>query len=266
MNERGVRIGIGFFGLPRSTPWTLPSLEQHLIEPARSLGVVDERYHLYLQQRVVNARSGEDGALSPGHYTAFEAWSGELESADGVAEASGLARWSTYGDAYGDGFASLRNLLLQLHSLERLTLQFDADPPDLVVFVRPDLMLHDSLADDMREILARPVDTVRLPSWQWNGGYNDRYALCRREAFPVYGHRIRQVARFLDARGGPLHAERLLRFVLDAACVRVETTPVRASRVRVDGRVHREGFRDASVSRRVRASIRGLAKRVVLGR
>ncbi|MCU0814067.1 MAG: hypothetical protein MUC32_07005 [Burkholderiaceae bacterium] len=159
MNDRGVRIGIGFFGLPRSTPWTLPSLEQHLIEPARSLGVVDERYHLYLQQRVVNARSGEDGALSPGHYAAFEAWSGELESAEGVAEASGLARWSTYGDAYGDGFASLRNLLLQLHSLERLTLQFDADPPDLVVFVRPDLMLHDSLADDMREILARPVDT-----------------------------------------------------------------------------------------------------------
>ncbi len=214
MNERGVRIGIGFFGLPRSTPWTLPSLEQHLIEPARSLGVVDERYHLYLQQRVVNARSGEDGALSPGHYTAFEAWSGELESADGVAEASGLARWSTYGDAYGDGFASLRNLLLQLHSLERLTLQFDADPPDLVVFVRPDLMLHDSLADDMREILARPVDTVRLPSWQWNGGYNDRYALCRREAFPhPAGRPLPRRARRAAARraAAALRARRRMR-------------------------------------------------------
>lgn len=265
MNNCRMRIGVGFFGLPRSTPWTLPSFEQHLLEPARSLGDVEVRYHLYLQQRVVNSRSREDAVLPPDHYAAFAAWPGELESADGVAEASGLVHWSTYGDAYGDGFASLSNLLLQLHSLDRLTLQFDADPPDLVVFVRPDLMLHDSLADDMRETLARPVDTVRLPSWQWNGGYNDRYALCRREAFPVYGHRIRQIARLLDTRGGPLHAERLLRFALDAACVRIETTPVRASRVRVDGRVHPETFRRASVSRRVRAAIRGLAKRIVLG-
>lgn len=264
MIERGTRIGIGFFGLPRSTPWTLPSLEQHLIAPARALGDVDVRYHLYRQQRVVNVRSGEDAALPPAHYAPFDAWAGELESADGVAEAAGLARWSSYGDAYGDGFASLRNLLLQLHSLERLTLQFDADPPDLVVFVRPDLTLHDSLAGDLREVLTRPVDTVRLPSWQWNGGYNDRFALCRRDALAVYGHRIRQVARFLDTRGGPLHAERLLRFALDAACLRVETTAVRASRVRVDGRMQPEGFARASRSRRLRAWLRGLAKRVVL--
>jgi hypothetical protein len=259
-----VRIGIGVFGLPRSTPWTMPGLEQQLIAPARALGDVVVRYHLYRQQRVVNARSGEDAVLPPAHYAAFEAWQGELQSPEGVAEAAGLARWSRYGDAYADGFASLRNLLLQLHSLHRLTLQFDEDPPDVAVFVRPDLMLHDSLAVDLGETLARPFDTVRLPSWQWNGGYNDRFALCRRDAFPVYGHRIRQVARFLDTRGGPLQAERLLRFALDAACLRIDTTNVRASRVRVDGRVHPEGFERASMSRRARAALRGLAKRVVL--
>ncbi len=249
-----MRIGIGFFGIPRDSAAAFPSIEENILRPAARLGEVTVRYHLYRQERVFNPRSREDAPLDPAQYRPFEAFPGETEKPEGVAEGEGLEALRARGDAWSDGAHSLRNLLLQLHSLSRVTAQLEAAGAEVVVFARPDLRYHHSFEPGLRATLGGSQRRVaRLPFWQWAGGYNDRFAVCGREAFPAYGRRLEQAGPYLERHPGrPLHAERLLRFALDRALVAVRPLDVRASRVRVGGEEVREDFSRVQAGRIVR--------------
>ena len=49
------RIGIVFFGIPRSGSISMPTIQQKIIGPARAIGDVFIRYHFYDQSRVYRA-------------------------------------------------------------------------------------------------------------------------------------------------------------------------------------------------------------------
>lgn len=144
-----------------------------------------------------------------------------------------LERWdfdriASYGDGWQNDFRSLRNLVHQLHSLHRVT----PDDADVVVFARPDLIYHDDLAPVIHKALSDPRPRVYVPQWQSFGGLNDRFAIAVGSAAQTYGRRIEAVHDFCAAHG-PLHAERLLAFVLrNTEVIRI---PHRASRVRPNG-------------------------------
>lgn len=259
-----MKIGIGFFGLPRSTSITFTSIRDYILQPAAEFGVVLPRFHLYQQDRVINPRSHENDVLDPGQYHPFTAFGGELEPPEGVPERNGFAAIVARGDAWGDGFGSLRNLLLQLHSLRQVTLQLEALAPDIVIFARPDLRYHNSFEPALKAMLdSRSKRTVRLPFWQWAGGYNDRFAICGKDAFAGYGKRIEQIQAYLKTYPArPLHAERLLRFVLDRELIAVRRLDVRATRVRVSGDEVREDFSRVQANRLVRWGLREAMKDV----
>ena len=65
------RIGIVFFGIPRSGSISMPTIQQKIIGPARAIGDVFIRYHFYDQSRVYSPTSGEDGFLSGSDYEPF---------------------------------------------------------------------------------------------------------------------------------------------------------------------------------------------------
>jgi len=249
-----MRIGIAFFGLPRNSDRTFASLEEQILAPAARFGEFFPCYHFYEQTEVINPRSGENGALNPRQYLPFRAFDGVLESPAGVPEAWGLTEIAAHGDAWGDDCRSLRNLLLQLHSLRMVTLRLQAAEPDLVLFVRPDLHYHQSFEPALRAMSARLAPrTVWLPFWQWAGGYNDRFAICGRDAFMAYGTRILKIQEYLSAHPGrPLHAERFLRFALDREMIAVRRLDISASRVRVNGDEVSEDFSSVQLNRLVR--------------
>jgi hypothetical protein len=257
-----MKIGIGFFGLPRCMAKTLPSIHEALLEPAGRLGTVCVRYHLYQQARVVNARSNEEGALDVSNYDPFTAWSGQLESPEDVAESLGLDSIQAHGDFWNDGGRSLRNLLLQLHSLEQVTRQLRGEDPDIVVFVRPDLRYLSSFEPALRAMGDPSTSrTVCLPFWQWAGGYNDRFAVCGRDAYETYGTRRARIADYLVRYPRrPLHSERLLMFALETQRLAVRPVSVQANRVRVDGREVDEDFSAVQLMRRLRWIGRELRK------
>lgn len=260
----GIKIGIGFFGLPRNSNLTFPSIDKYILQPATSLGTVLTRYHLFQQSYVVNSRSKENSALTPDQYKPFSAFQGELQRPEGVAESCGLAAIAAQGDAWGDDSQSLRNLLLQLHSLRCVTRQLEALSPDIVVFVRPDLRYHHSFEPGLRAMLDGGAQQVRLPFWQWAGGYNDRFAICGKEAFAAYGTRIELIQAYLETYPGkPLHAERLLRFALDRKLLAVRRLYVRATRVRVSGEEVREDFSRVQANRLIRWGFREIKKSVL---
>lgn len=254
------KIAVALYGLPRASSLTLPSIQANILEPAKRLGELEVRYHFLEQRCVDNPSTGEDAALSLENYRLFEPFIGDLESPDGIPELHGFERIKVYGDAWDNGFKSLRNILLQLHSLKHVTTQVLDLGPDIVVFARPDLLYHDSFESDLRSALSGPKKLAYIPHWQWCGGYNDRFCIVGKEAIEAVGCRVNMIEKYLSELQRPLHAERLLQFTIDQMRVKVCPVNLHASRVRVGGIVHQEKFKKPALLRRIKWQIREACK------
>lgn len=236
-----MKIALAFFGLPRCSPVAFPSIERQLIAPLSDAGELQVCYHLYRQPHVFNPRSGEDDPQREDNYLPFLPFRGRFE--DRRPEASGqLQRLMAYGDAWQDQFHSLTNLVLQLQSLLAVTEQMAEDAPQVVVFARPDLLYHQRLPlEQVAHVVSHP-DEVVLPWWESWGGFNDRFAIAGARAWRAYGGRLLLADHYCQHTRQPLHSEKFLRYALRFASVPVRTIGMRASRVRVDGRIEDEDF------------------------
>ncbi len=261
-----MKIAIALFGIPRGSAVTMPTIEEHFIRPARAAGECRVFYHLYLQDRITNARSGEDAAMPADAYAPFQDFDGELEAPELCLQQHPFDRIRSFGDFYQDDFRSIRNLVHQLHSLQRVTRRLAAWEPDVVLFLRPDLRYSAGFsAAELARVAARPRRCV-IPDWHWWSGYNDRFALCGPEIFRAYGERIDCMTEYCRSSGRPLHSERLVRHALRRGHASVRTTRIQASRVRVDGQVKPEDFAAvptaASRRRRMELAWLGVLQRI----
>jgi hypothetical protein len=253
--SRRPKIAIGFFGVTRSLQWTLPSIRENIIEPARQLGDVRLFAHLYQQTHITNPRSGEDDPLDPEEYRLLECDEVRLEE-PGHCLAEARYEWIlSHGDAFHDGGKSLANLIHQLHSLQMVGGMISAWKPDVVVLARPDLKYHDSLGKIIASHLHLSSTALSLPDWQWYGGYNDRMTVCGSDAAKIYTNRIDCISVYLQRTGGPLPAERLLKFFLHENGILPYAFNVRASRVRASGKIVNENFSMASLGKRLRRKL-----------
>jgi len=254
-----MRIALCLFGIPRCSSITIPSLGQNVMAPLKACGELKVFYHLYQQDQVVNPRSGEQGSLGPENYAFTCAYEGMLESpVDGPDQAL-AAELCAYGNAFDDQGGSLKNLLLQLHSLKRVTELAQAHAPDVCVFARPDLLYHDPLPVAVIRHAARNPLACAIPDWQWWSGRNDRFAVAGRGIYPAYGRRLERALAYCQAGPRPLAPETLLRFVLLENRAEVLGMPFRATRVRLQGKQVQEDFnasRKAGKGLRCQAAMR----------
>jgi len=199
-------------------------------------------YHFYQQTRVENQRSGESGILDQSNYQPFMKYEGLLEDPQEVLDNLPLERLRLFGDPWKDGFSSLRNLLLQLHSLKTVTGFVKAYNPDVVLFARPDLVYHDPVPQHVYLMADKYCNSVFVPNWQWGRGLNDTFAVCGKGAFEVYGTRIDEIFNYCQEKKEPLHSERLLKYSLLKANKDIYHLDVKASRVRLGGVMAKENF------------------------
>ncbi|MES3004018.1 MAG: hypothetical protein V4787_25225 [Pseudomonadota bacterium] len=238
-----MKIALAFFGLPRCSRVTFDSIRRNLIEPLAGWGELHVFYHFMQQDHVRNSSSGEDHALSPDNYTPFLQFQGVTEPPEGILPRSPLVELAKFGDAWGDGFQSLRNLMLQLHSVHEVHQMAKACEPDAYVFARPDLLYHDAVRRSEIERAAAEPKALLVPGWQWwHGGYNDRFAICGRIAANAYAQRKYVALPYCRKMTHPLHSERLLRAIANGERLDVQPIPLRASRVRVTGAIEPEIF------------------------
>ena len=243
------RIAICFFGITRSLTHTIGSIEANILAPAREVGEVRIFAHFFRQTEIDNPRSGEKGAFRQDEHTLLNPDWLELEDPELCLAEHDFEGLKTYGDLWNDDFRSLRNLVHQLHSLNRVTDAALAGGGDVFIFARPDLFYHDSFAPLLGGKL--PSDRIFLPNWQrWGGGYNDRFAIATSERMArLYGKRVGQMTEFCEARQAPLHAELLLKYALGNHRRNVKPHSLRASRVRLGGKTREEDFMDARLRR-----------------
>jgi hypothetical protein len=237
-----MKIAVAFFGIPRNSKICLPTIESNIYGRLPGDATVASFYHLYSPQMVTNVRSGEHGFLGEDNYQPFDGMKGVVEPAGGC-----LDRWDyrliqSFGDVWGDDGKSLHNLVHQLNSLHEVTSMLEAFGPDVVLFLRPDLIYLDPLPKYVIPAVFASPSAVHIPHWQWWNGLNDRFAVCGRSSYRAYGKRIECALRFCAEHQRGLHSERLLRFAMKEARAKLRTLDMRASRVRVGGEVVDESF------------------------
>lgn len=240
--QGALRVAVVFYGITRSLRLTLGSINRNLIAPARDMASELRTFgHFFDQDRIDNPRSKEAGALDPDEYRLLDLDQVEREAPGACLEQHGFDDLKAAGDPWKDGFTSLRNLVHQLHSLARATGLALAWQPEIVIFARPDLYYHDSVAPQLAALAGQHGPAVRAPDWaQWRGGCNDRFALARGDqAITAYGFRVARLAEYL-ALGKRIHSERFLKFALQD--IPVGSFALRASRVRSNGIVVVEDF------------------------
>lgn len=236
-----MRCLIGYFGLARQTALTAPSIRACILAPLRQAGIPVLAAGHFNQPAVLdNPRSGEAcaaPAADPRADLGLDVCLEEAQTDDAIAAA--LTEAMRYPDGFGDGYRSTRNLCHQLRSLDRvwsLLAGFAPAPDDIVLLLRPDLMYLDPLdpVRDLGVLRAGQADLV-VPGWQSWGGLNDRFAFATPAAARACATRFRLIADGC-AETGRLHAETFLAFVAAAHGLRVARTPLRALRLRADGR------------------------------
>lgn len=240
------KIAIGFFGISRSLRWNLQSIEKNIIFPARQLGQVRLFAHLYQQEYIENPRSGENSPLDQDEHRLLNCDEVVLEKPEICLAAANYPWILSHGDAFNDNGKSLANLIHQLHSLQVVGERIDSWRPDVVVFVRPDLFYLDSFYDQINYHLSSSPKKITIPDWQWYGGYNDRFCICGPIAAKIYSNRINVIPDYLSTTGGPLPAERFLRYCLHLNSIFPNWSKLRARRVRSHGYALLENFKSAS--------------------
>ncbi len=243
------KIAICFFGITRSLTRTHVSIKDRVIEPLRALGDIKVLGHFFDQDRVVNPRSGEDDPLDRKEHRLLPFDQVVLEKPEACLAQHGYHQMLAHGDAWGDGGASLANLVHQLHSLSQVAAPHR---PDVVVFARPDMRYLDSFLETVRYHLAAPPHHVSLPNWQWPRGVNDRLAVCGPDAYVVYASRLAHVNTYLRQGHGPVHSEKLLWCALNHGRAWIYPVGLRARRVRANGFEVDEDFSPVSAWKMLR--------------
>jgi hypothetical protein len=242
-----MRVAIAFYGITRSLRYTYHSIYENVIEPLRSTSDVRVYGHFYNIKNIINVRSGELCEADSSEYKLIDFDSLLIEEPEECLDRFDLSNIFRAKDPYCDDFKSISNLLHQLNSLDKVTaLIANKWEPDIVIFLRPDLIYHDSLFEAVSVIKDFSLNAIYLPRWQSWGGYNDRFAICTRKSYVAYGKRGCLVNEYIGF-GKLLYSELFLRYALNKSKVNVYGLQLEASRVRADGRLVDEVFLSTGV-------------------
>jgi hypothetical protein len=253
------RVALCFYGIARSLPVTAPSILAQIVAPLQARTEMIRLGHFFEH----SAEAGEDVAHDTRTLLGLD---DEIREAPGAClDHWGFDQLLQAGDFWNDGGVSLRNLVHQLHSLKTVTEMALEQGITHCMFLRPDLLYHDSFEPHLDQILTARPPRAFIPNWQhWKGGMNDRFAVCiGPKAIRAWGARAERMQRYCEVTQSPLQSERLVAFVLKDCGIPSSPLPIRASRVRASGEQVREDFRSRPFKRfRQRAQLMRQWKRL----
>jgi hypothetical protein len=262
-----LRVFIGFFGIVRSLPYTIESIEQCIFDPLTEAGATLVRgAHFNVPEHVHSPRSEE--YMIPHRLPDLE----RLKLDARIVEHQDKALVSRYSETImnmplrnerDDEGIIRQNALFQLHSLKSLCKIFDdyqSDYFDFSIILRSDLRYVDklpvtklisdlnvncsspgSLSRKIRRRLRSPRDII-MPGWHKAHGLNDRFAIATPIAAKKYMNRIDDLSEYSRSHR-EFQSELFLKFSIERSGLNAGDTWVRADRIRATGRVEKRDVR-----------------------
>lgn len=238
-----MKIAICFRGINRSLKTTITSIQENIIKPAKKHADVRVFTHLYDLKEINNDRSNEKAKIDSNEYKLLESDWTLIEQPNACLDLYPVDELKAFGDEWDDGFSSFSNLIHALHSLKlgyQASLEWN---PDIFVFVRPDLLYHDSFEPTYAKLIKEKNRSIHLPLWQSYDGCNDRFAIVNSQHLgAVYAQRIDSALSYCKSTQHLLSAEIFLYEHIKKNRAKVSFVDLKASRVRAGGRIHKEKF------------------------
>lgn len=236
-----MKIGIIFFGLPRNTQSTLPSIKKFIFDALAGHEIFIESC-FSLQSYISNAHSNEATILDQSNYDFFKQYPHQFIQPEALLDKDLFEQVIQFGDKWKDNGRSLKNLLMQLNCIQIAYLRCKKHDCDFYIFVRPDMIIHEIIP--IKAFIGGYANkkAVLLPSWQWHRGINDRFAITTRSAADIYGLRTQQTVNYCLDSKKPLHSEGFLQHLLSINNVKIRTFNTKMSRVRANGHISAEEF------------------------
>ncbi len=215
-----------------------------MLIPSRLLGEVKIFTHFFDQKEINNPRADEKGILDRAEFKLLESHWLELESPSNLLGQYDFDKLKSFGDPWNNNFSSLKNLIYGLHSLKQSWLAAETWDADAYLFLRPDIMYHQSFYTVLKDIVENKKSGLCVPLWQGWGGCNDRYAIATNKAAGrCYAERIDRAHIYCEKFGKPLHSEH---FLLN--CIKHDRIPLwfmrlNGTRVRSHGGFAKENYK-----------------------
>lgn len=236
-----MKIGIIFFGLPRCTEITLPSIQQFIIEPLAEHELFIESCFA-LQDEISSTHSKEQSVLDASNYDFFKQFPHQFVLPENLLETDLHQTILQFGDRWHDNGLSLKHLMMQLNCIQRAYLKCKQQNCDFYIFIRPDLLIHEFIPMSLFFKQHAFQRSVLVPCWQWYRGVNDRFAVVSKSAADTYGLRYSKIVDYCKYLNRPLHSETFLLYQLVHNDICIKTCTSKMSRVRVNGAIEFETF------------------------
>ncbi len=238
-----MRIALCFWGLCRSTQFTVKSIETQILSVFTSKGYTIHTYvHTYsLYRPYTNPRAGEYNLqLRNTNWKLLNPNSVQVDDQDDIDRQLKVSQYRSKGNPWASErtqdqlpWHTLDNHIRALWSLNQVTTLWERsnEEYDWILYLRPDVRFLTPF--DIRWFERVGSAKLGCPDFQTISGCNDRFALCKPAVARIYGHRYHLALNY--SRTKPLHAETFLSDTLqDAGCI-PELLPIRFARIRADG-------------------------------
>ena len=234
------KIAICLYGLYRDESW-YESFKKNILDVLTSNGIEYDIYiHTYYNVKLNLKRSNEFGTLKTNiendikcKYIIKEDHELILNKNKDLFESA-----KKYGDAFNNDFESVKNLLLQLNSLKKVTsLWVNESKYDQYFYVRLDTLFHDKIDIDFISKYSNNK-TLFTCNWLASFGINDRFSIGDYNVMKIYGNRINYIFDYMNynKEKRPLHSEKLVNFICyKYNIINIELENFKFSRIRLNG-------------------------------
>lgn len=238
-----MKVALCFWGLCRSTHYTVTSIQRNIFQALRSQGIAyDVFVHSYrLFRPYTNTRTGEINVqLRNTNWKLLEPLHATIENQDIIDTQLQLAKYRTQGDPWREDenyspFQTLDNHIRALWSLHQVTFLWEMceEPYDFVIYLRPDVEYIQPIQLEWFELATH--NTIVIPAFHNFFGSNDRFALCRPNVARVYGHRFQEAYSYSKTK--QLHSEAFLTDCMIRANISFVRVPFVFRRIRANGQL-----------------------------
>lgn len=238
-----MRVAVCFWGICRSTDYTIESIENNIFSPLRTAGIdYDTFVHTYtVYAPYENRRAGEYTIQLKN--TLWKLLKPTSVKVDHQARIDTTLRYEDYrrmGDPWGEDsdttWQTFNNHIRALWSLKEVTRLWEASSNvyDAILYVRPDVRF--SVPLNIEWLIFVPNDSIVIPNFQLINGVNDRFAIARPNVAKVYGKRFDGALEY--SKSHQLHSETYLSDTLKVANIKVLPVYFPFCRIRANGLVH----------------------------
>lgn len=237
-----MRIAICFWGLCRSTQFTVQSYKENILKPLLDAGFeIDVYLHTFQLFRPYNNPRAEehDIQLLNTNYKLLGATMTMVENQDVVDKSLCFDAYKTHGnpwvqDTQIPSWETFHNQIRALWSLKQVTYLWSLTGKayNRVIYLRPDVKFLTPFKLDWLD--CNPAQ-ICIPDFQCIDNCNDRFAIGWPHVMKVYGNRFDSALHY--SKTHPLHSETFLAHILKTNTISLRHIPIRFQRIRATGNI-----------------------------